>query len=87
MFSSFLGIFVGAFVRSLVPFLVKLKKNPKLKWDNKYVVSAFVGLVISGIVSYVIFLQSSVELGFGTSFLLGFTLHSLSRDFHKLFGY
>ena len=74
-------------MRSLVPFLVKLKKNPKLKWDNKYLVSAVVGLIISGIVSYVIFLQSSVELSFGTSFLLGFTLNSLSRDFHKLFGY
>ena len=67
--------------------LVKLRNNPGMKWNNKYLISAFAGLILSGILSYIIFLQTNLQVGFGTGFLLGFTLHSLSRETRKLFGY
>ena len=86
MYITFLGILAGVLARTMVPYLVKLKKNPKLKWNNKYLVSSVSGFLLSVIISYIILLQIGLELNFGTSFLLGFTLQSLSRDVQKLFG-
>ncbi len=85
MYITLLGILSGVLIRSIVPFLIKLKKNPRVKWNNKYLVSAFAGLILSSILAFIIFVQIGSELDFGTSFLMGFTLHSLSREMHKLF--
>ena len=85
MYEMYMGIFTGVVARALFPFLVKLKKNPKLKWDNKYFICAFVGLILSLIVSMMILYQLDKELSFGVAFVTAYTLHSVSREIQKAF--
>ena len=84
---TFLGIFLGILTRAVVPYIVSLKKNPDLKWQNKYLMSAFIGLILAFIASMLISSQLSKELGFIGSFTAAFTLHSLSRETQKLLGF
>ena len=85
MMETILGILAGVVARTIFPYLVKLKKSPKLKWNNKYLVSALAGLIISIIVTISIYSQMNAELSFGVAFVTAYTLHSVSREIQKAF--
>lgn len=83
----YIGIFAGVLVRTIVPYLVKLKKEPKLKWNNKYFVSAFAGLILSLITAVLLANSIGSNLDFLTAFCTAFTLQSLTRETQKVLGY
>lgn len=85
VYEHYLGIFCGILARTFVPYLVELKNNPKLKWNNRYLVSAGAGIILSLILAIVI-AQYYEPMGFGVAFAAAFTLQSLSRTTQKLFG-
>ena len=87
MIESFIGILAGVLTRTIVPYLVVLKSNPRLKWKNKYLISTIAGLILAVIVSLLIYFQLNKELSFGVAFVTAYTLQSLSRETQKLFGY
>ena len=82
--AAFMGILTGILTRTLVPFLVALRKNPHLKWNSRYLISAIAGLLLSLVASYVIFIQTDHSMTFGTAFLTAYTLQSVSREAQKL---
>lgn len=85
---TFSGIFAGVTVRSVVPFLVKLKKKPeKVKWENKYLISAAAGFVLALLTSAIIYQQTGVRMDFFYAFTTAFTLHTLSRETQKALGF
>ncbi len=84
---AFLGIFLGVLTRAIVPYLVALRKNPKMKWQNKYLISAFAGLLLALVATVILSSQLNAELRFLESFTAAFTLHSLSREAQKLLGF
>ncbi len=85
MHEMILGIFAGVLARAIFPYLVKLKKNPSIKWNNKYLISAFAGLLISIIVALLIYFPLGNELSFGVAFVTAYTLHSVSREVQRAF--
>ena len=85
---TFSGILTGVVVRSLVPFLVRLKRNPKkVKWENKYLVSAAAGFVLALLTSMIIYNQTGVRMDFFYAFTTAFTLQTLSRETQKALGF
>jgi len=86
---SFLGMFIGVIIRSLIPFLVRIKKHPnmKIKWENRYLVSAFAGLLLSLITAFVIYNLIGYEMKFFEALTTAFTLQSLSRETQKALGF
>lgn len=80
----YLGIVTGSIARTLLPYLVKLKKNPRTKWNNKFLISAVAGIIISLFSAAVLSAQVS-EGGFLLGFSLAYTFHSLSREVEKAF--
>ena len=85
---TFSGIFTGVVVRSFVPFLVKLKKNPgKVKWEHKYLISAAAGFVLALLTSAIIYQQTGVKMDFFYAFTTAFTLQTLSRETQKALGF
>ena len=85
MYEHYFGILCGILARTFIPYLVKLKKNPGMKWENKYLVSAAAGVVISIILTIVV-AQYYEPMSFEVAFAAAFTLQSLSRTTQKLFG-
>ena len=85
--AQLLGVFIGVLARTVLPYLVKLYKNPRLKWDNRYLLSAGAGLVLALILTTAMAdsLRLDPAASFLTTFSVGFTLHHLSRELHKLF--
>lgn len=79
------AVILGVLTRTLVPYLVKLKKNPDIKWDNKYLVSAFAGLILALILAYIVSMQMSPGLSPAGEFFASFTLQDLSRNVQKAF--
>ena len=82
----YMAILLGVLARTIIPYLVKLKKNPKIKWDNKYLISAFAGLILAGILAYIVSIQMAPGLSSAGEFFAAFTLQDLSRDVQKMFG-
>ncbi len=85
VYEHYLGIFCGILARTFLPYLVKLKNNPKMKWNNKYLVSAGAGIILSIILTIAV-AQYYELMSFGVAFAAAFTLQSLSRTTQKLFG-
>lgn len=81
---TYLGLFLGALARTFVPYLVKLKKKPNLKWENKYLTPALAGIVLSLIATLVLASEVNMDVGFLGAFTLAYTLHSLSRETQKI---
>ena len=81
----YIAILLGVLTRTILPYLVKLKKNPKIKWDNKYLVSAFAGLIITLILAYIVSIQMAPGLPPAGEFFAAFTLQDLSRTVQKTF--
>jgi len=82
----YIAILLGVLTRTIVPYLIKLKKNPKLKWENKYLISAFAGLILAGITAYIVSIQIAPGLTAAGEFFAAFTLQDLSRNVQKMFG-
>jgi len=87
MNTTYIGIFLGALARTFVPYLLKLMKTPKLKWQNKYLISAIAGIILSLITATLLAYYISLNVGFIGGFTLAYTLQSLSRDVQKSLGY
>ena len=85
--SFYLGILCGVLARTFIPYLVKLKKNPRLKWKNYYLVSAFAGLALSLLTAIILVKTLNYAMDFWTAFCSAFTLQSLSRETQKVLGY
>jgi len=83
MYTTYLGVFLGSLTRTLVPYLVKLKKDPRIRWKNTYLVSAIAGLLLSVIATLVLASQVQQDIGLLGGFTLSYTLHSLSREVQK----
>ena len=81
----FYAIILGVLTRTIVPYLVKLKKNPNVKWDNKYLISAFAGLILAVILAYIVSIQIAPGLTPAGEFFAAFTLQDLSRTVQKTF--
>ena len=81
----YIAIFLGVLTRTVVPYLVKLKKNPKIKWKNKYLVSAAAGLILTFIIAYIVSIQISPGLTAAGEFFAAFALQDLSRNVQKMF--
>lgn len=82
-----LGIVCGVVTRTFVPYLVKLKNNPRLQWDNIYLVSALAGLALALITSLILIKTMNYTMDFWTAFTSAFTLQSLARETQKALGY
>jgi hypothetical protein len=88
MIMSFvLGIVCGVVTRTFVPYLVRLKKNPKLKWKNYYLVSALAGLALALLTSLILIKTLNFTMDFWTAFTSAFTLQSLARETQKALGF
>jgi hypothetical protein len=81
----YIAIFLGVLTRTIVPYLVKLKKNPTIKWQNKYLISAAAGLLLTFIVAYIVSIQISTGLTAAGEFFAAFTLQDISRNVQKMF--
>ncbi|OYT32406.1 hypothetical protein DRJ22_03890 [Candidatus Woesearchaeota archaeon] len=84
---TYLGIFCGAISRTFVPYILKLMKKPRLKWDNKYLLAAIAGIILSLITATLLAYYINLNVGFIGGFTLAYTLQSLSRDVQKSLGY
>lgn len=84
---AFLAVFTGVLTRTCVPYLVKLKNNPRLKWENKYLISALAGFVLSLITTLLILPTIDLTVGFVPIFGMAYCLHDLSREAQKLLGF
>lgn len=87
MQSFYAGILLGVLVRTFVPYLVKLKTKPKIKWENYYLISAFAGLALALLTSLILIKTMNYQMDFWTAFTSAFTLHSLSRETQKVLGH
>ena len=85
--SYFAGILLGVLTRTFVPYLVKLKKKPKIKWENYYLVAALAGLALSLLTAIILIKTINYQMDFWTAFTSAFTLHSLSRETQKVLGH
>jgi|GEM_PF-5920227 len=56
---SFHQVFAGVLARTGVPYLVKLKSNPDLKWENKYLLPALAGFALSLITTLLIYYDAT----------------------------
>ena len=83
----FLAVFAGVLTRTFVPYLVKLKKNPDLKWENKYIIPAIAGLVLAFIATLLMLPYIPPTAGWLTAFASAYTLQDLSRESIKLLGF
>ena len=75
---SFVGIFLGCLCRLLLPYLRKLKENPNLKFDWKYLITFAISLVSAFVASALIFPSFSIPEGaeyqiFFLSFIAGWS--------------
>lgn len=84
---TFYGVFSGVIARTVIPYIAELKKKPGLKWDSKYVVSAYIGFGLALFTAFIIYLQLEEQLGFWQSFTAAFTLQSLARSTQKALGF
>ena len=85
--SFYTGILLGVIVRTFVPYLVKLKKKPKIKWQNHYLIAAFAGLALALLTALILIKTLNYTMDFWTAFTSAFTLHSLSRETQKVLGH
>ncbi|MFC1786803.1 hypothetical protein ACFLY8_02055 [Halobacteriota archaeon] len=83
----FLAAFTGVLARTCVPYLVKLKANPDLKWENKYLTPALAGLILSLITTLLILPAMDPKIGFVPIFGMAYCLQDLSREAQKLLGF
>ncbi len=77
---KFLGIFLGVFSRLLLPYLRKLYKGQIKKFGKRYLIITFGSLILSFIITLVIFPKLSNELKI-ISWAEGFKLFSISFGF------
>ena len=84
--NTYIGIITGSIARTYIPYLLALKKNPYMTWDNNYLKPAIAGLIISLISAMLILNYAPLNIGFIGGFTLAYTLHSLSRDVQKSVG-
>ena len=84
---TFLGIFAGVCTRAVVPYLVKLRNKPGIKFQAKYLFSAYIGFVLSLIASFIIYMQMGNQMMFFEAFTAAFTLHSLTSSTQKALGF
>lgn len=73
---------MGALARTFVPYIVKIKENPKIKWDNNYLKPALAGIILALIIATLMANQVQ-DVGLLSGFTLAYTLHSLSREVQK----
>lgn len=78
---AFLGIFLGALSRMILPYLRKAKENPDIKFDFKYLVTFGIVVVMAFIASSLIFAGYSVPSNQTPEvFFLGFMTGWSSTD-------
>ena len=84
---TFVGILAGVSTRAIVPYLVKLRKRPELRFKTKYLLSAYIGFLLSLLASFVIYMQLGKEMPFFEAYTAAFTLHSLSASTQRALGF
>jgi branched-subunit amino acid transport protein len=85
--SFYAGILLGVLTRTFVPYLVAIKKKPKIKWENYYLVAAFAGVALSLLTALILIKTINYQMDFWTAFTSAFTLNSLSRETQKALGH
>ena len=83
----FLAAFTGVLARTCVPYLVKLKNNPDLKWENRYLIPALAGFALSLITTLLILPTIDSTVGFVPIFGMTYCLQDLTREAQKLLGF
>ena len=86
-YEQIIGAFLGVLARTFVPYLVKLKNHPGLRWENKYIVPALSGLILAIIATALISQAIPEDIGLLGSFAVAYTLQELSREAQKALGY
>ncbi len=86
-YEQLLGAFLGVLARTVVPYLVKLKNHPGLRWEKKFFVPALSGLILAIIATALISQTMPEDLGVLGSFAMAYTLQELSREAQKALGY
>ena len=78
---AFIGIFLGCLMRTILPYLRKLKHVKNLKFEGKYAVSMIFSVVVSFVASMLLFGTFQIPEG-STFFVLvsGFTVGWASND-------
>lgn len=84
---TFYGILTGVLARTFVPYLAEIKKNPDLRWKNKYLVSAYAGMILAVFTSFIMYMQLGETMDFWPAFTTAFTLQSLARSTQKALGF
>ena len=85
---AIIGVILGVLFRTMVPFLNKLKKNPEIKFDKKFLIPAFASLILS--VPAVIILLGTIKpsgnpwVQFTSSFAIAYTTQDIAREAQKL---
>ena len=84
---TFLGILAGVSTRAVVPYLVKIRKNPDIEFKKKYLLSAYIGFLLSLLASFIIYMQLGKQIPFFQAYTTAFTLHSLSSSTQRALGF
>jgi putative flippase GtrA len=79
---AFLGVFLGCLVRTVLPFLQKLKENPDTPFEWKYLVTFVIAIIESLIVGFLVFSAFPLNLTLSPllSFLTAFSWAYTSND-------
>jgi ABC-type Fe3+-siderophore transport system permease subunit len=59
---AFIGTFLGVLFRTILPYLQKLKEDPDLTFDRKYLVTLAISFVESAVTTMLLFLSLPSEI-------------------------
>jgi hypothetical protein len=82
---AILGVFFGCLVRTLLPFLSKLRDEPNLKFDRKFVITSVI--IFLSAITFAITLIPSIQIPegvplwllFGSAFTFAYTANDLAN--------
>ena len=86
---TFAGILTGVLLRTVVPFLVRVKRNPgkTITFQKKFLPSAIAGLLLTIITAFILYNLIQYEMHFFEALTTAFTLQSLTRETQKALGF
>ena len=86
------GIFMGIFLISYIPYLAKKEKDPDLSWDHYYTINALYSYIIALVGMFIVMKQNPFDpvvvdhmTAFGEGLILGVASTPTVKYLRKLF--
>ena len=87
-----MGIFIGIFLISYIPFLAKKEKDPELTWDHYYTINALYSYIIALVAMFIVMRDNPLDpsvtdpmMAFGEGLILGVAATPTVKYLRKLF--